>query len=285
MWDRILLTISLLFASISASMPGSDNPFLPFDEPYSPSNGSIDNATLPHLNLLKRQSSACPSGSNSCQWLNSASNLCCRGTALCSADAAGHIACCPQGSVCTGTISGIAATATSTGLAGVVLTTSTAGLLTTTVGQNSPTSSVIILGGTTAASAGPRSYVSNSFFPFPYIPTTYANALACSTAYTSCQRDVASCTDYLGGGSGMGVTISVSGGGGTTVAAPTTTYASAFASSICSSLSAQACYSLTVEACGNFGSGTPSVGHGARRTGMPYVGAGVGFAVGALAFQ
>lgn len=83
----------------------------------------------------------------------------------------------------------------------------------------------------------------------------------------------------------MGVTISVSGGGGTTVAAPTTTYASAFASSVCSSLSAQACYSLTVEACGNFGSGTASAGQGARCTGMPYVGAGVGIAMGAMAFR
>lgn len=83
----------------------------------------------------------------------------------------------------------------------------------------------------------------------------------------------------------MGVTISVSGGGGTTVAAPTTTYPSAFASSVCSSLSAKACYSLTVEACGNFGSGTASVAEGAMCTGMPYVGAGVGIAMGAMAFR
>lgn len=83
----------------------------------------------------------------------------------------------------------------------------------------------------------------------------------------------------------MGVTISVSGGGGTTVAAPTTTYASAVASSVCSSLSAQACYSLTVEACGNFGSGTASAGQGARCTGMPHVRVGVGIAMGAMAFR
>lgn len=83
----------------------------------------------------------------------------------------------------------------------------------------------------------------------------------------------------------MGVTISVSGGGGTTVAAPTTTYASDLASSVCSSLSAKACYSLTVEACGNFGSGTASVAQAAKCTVMPYVGAGVGLAMGAMAFR
>jgi len=69
---------------------------------------------------------------------------------------------------------------------------------------------------------------------------------------------------------------------GTTVAGPTTTYGSSFASAVCSTLSATACYGLVVEACGNFGSGTASVAAAARCTGVVSYGAGLGAGVGAL---
>lgn len=57
--------------------------------------------------ILKRQTSnACPTSFNSCSNLG-APNLCCHDTAICSADFAGHVACCPSGAACSGTISGI----------------------------------------------------------------------------------------------------------------------------------------------------------------------------------
>jgi hypothetical protein len=290
MWTTFLLPITLLTLT-SASTSNSNSPFLPFLEPFSDSE-TIDNATIPHLDLLKRQTS-CPSGSNSCAWLNSGSNLCCKGSAICQADNAGHIACCPQGAVCTGTISGTAAataTFSSTAFAGV-LTTTTAGGQTVTVGagasQTTSGNIVFVQATGTASSASGRSYVSNPYFPFPYIPTTYANAASCSHAYSTCQSDASSCTAYLAGSAG-GITISAPNGMGTTVAGPTTTYASAFASSACSSLSVSACYGLVMEACGNFGSGASAAGAAVRCMGMPYgvgVGAGVGIAMGVVGFR
>lgn len=64
--------------------------------------------------LFRRQDSdTCPSGYNNCENIG-APGLCCSPSARCSADAAGHVACCPRGAACTGTIGG-AATAGSTG--------------------------------------------------------------------------------------------------------------------------------------------------------------------------
>ena len=66
--------------------------------------------------LFRRQDyddDTCPSGYNSCENIG-APGLCCSPSARCSADAAGHVACCPRGAACTGTIGG-AATTGSTG--------------------------------------------------------------------------------------------------------------------------------------------------------------------------
>ena len=64
--------------------------------------------------LFRRQDSdTCPSGYNNCENIG-APGLCCSPSARCSADAAGHVACCPRGAACTGTIGG-AATSGSTG--------------------------------------------------------------------------------------------------------------------------------------------------------------------------
>lgn len=58
--------------------------------------------------VLKRQTNAnaCPSGYNACSALG-APGLCCASTASCAVDQAGHVACCPSGAVCTGSISSI----------------------------------------------------------------------------------------------------------------------------------------------------------------------------------
>jgi hypothetical protein len=60
--------------------------------------------------LFRRQDSdTCPSGYNNCSNIG-APGLCCSPSARCSADAAGHVACCPRGAACTGTIGSIATT-------------------------------------------------------------------------------------------------------------------------------------------------------------------------------
>lgn len=68
----------------------------------------------PHHNLFRRQNDdTCPSSYNNCANIG-APGLCCAPSARCSADAAGHVACCPRGAACTGTIGAIK-TGTSTG--------------------------------------------------------------------------------------------------------------------------------------------------------------------------
>lgn len=196
------------------------------------------------LELLKRQGNTCANNYYACSNLG-APGLCCPRTAVCSADQRGQVACCPQGNVCTGTIGAIpttSPTATQTGPF-VVASTTTAGPF---VQQ------------TTGASAG--STVQNQFYPFPYIATTYTNAAACSSAYTSCQGDAAKCTNALANGA-QGVTISAPNGGATITAIPSVGLQSA--QSICASLSSIGCYQLTVEACARFdGAGA---GNGAMR--------------------
>jgi hypothetical protein len=125
----------------------------------------------------------------------------------------------------------------------------------------------------TTTAAGGASTVSNAFYPFPYIATTYTNAAACSSAYTRCQSDAASCTNALMGGA-QGVTVSAPNGGATITAVPSLGASSA--SAVCSSLSSQACYGLQVAACQSFdGSGNAAPtrgGCGAAAVGMAVLG-------------
>lgn len=189
--------------------------------------------------LLKRQGSACATNYFACSNLG-APGLCCPRTAICSADQRGQVACCPQGAACTGALGG-------------------SGGLQTASATASPTVSFVIASTTqnpfvqqTNGATGARSTVQNQFYPFPYIPTTYTNAAACSAAYTSCQSDAASCTTALANGA-QGVTISAPNGGATITAIPSVGLQSA--QSICASLSSLGCYQLTVEACARFDGG------------------------------
>ncbi|OTB03057.1 hypothetical protein M426DRAFT_322085 [Hypoxylon sp. CI-4A] len=95
------------------------------------------------------------------------------------------------------------------------------------------------------------SYVSNTYFSFPYIPTSFANSVACTSALNQCSRNYEACVSDIGGsGGGYAVTIVVPGGGGTTVAATQgTALPSATATSVCSSLSSEACYNLQTSQC------------------------------------
>jgi hypothetical protein len=213
------------------------------------------------LELLKRQGTNCASGWSAC--INIAQpGICCRNDQICAPDGAGHAACCPKGAACTGTIVPIGqatssisvtqTTATTTGAFGTPTATGTEPFV-----QN-PSSAI-------------RSTVSNQFYPFPIIPTTYTNAAACSSAYTSCQSDAASCTAALANGA-QGVTISAPNGGVTQTAVLSVGPQSA--NSICSSLSQEACSGLQVEACTAFDAGVPAAAP-TRCAGVYRVGAGV----------
>jgi hypothetical protein len=186
-----------------------------------------------HPELLKRQNNACANNYFDCAGLG-APGLCCPRTAVCSADQAGRVACCPQGAACTGAL-GAAPTANPTASTTVPFVTAS-----TTAGGP-------FVQQTNGANHG--STVQNQFYPFPYIPTTYQDAAACSSAYTSCQSDAASCTSALANGA-PGITISAPNGGATITAIPSVGLSSA--QSICSSLSSLGCSQLTVEACQAF---------------------------------
>lgn len=197
--------------------------------------------------LLKRQGSNCANNYYACTNLNAA-GLCCPRTAVCSADRNNVVACCPQGAACTGTL-GTSATGAVTAS-------------TTVPSVTASTTSGPFVQATTANAGTAGATVNNTFYPFPYIATTYTNAAACSSAYTACQSDAASCTNALMGGA-QGVTVSAPNGGATITAVPSLGQASA--SQVCSSLSQEACYGLQVAACKAFdgsGNAAPTRGCG-----------------------
>lgn len=266
-----LSSIAILIASAFVT----SNNYSPFFSPL------IDDSYLlsedDTLELLKRQNT-CPIGFSSCQSLGGPGQ-CCRSNAICSLDQANHVACCPVGAACTGTInagSAVTTGATTGGLVfgGTISTTSPA-TTTTTTGFMFPTTTTAVV---TAGGGG--STVPNAVFPFVYIPTTFENAAQCSSYYTSCQSEFSSCTASLGGGIN-GVTVTGVGGGVTVQGATAT----GNAASICSSLSAQACYGLQPTQCSAFGVGggnTFVVSQGAGPTRCPggVYEIGVGIAVG-----
>lgn len=92
------------------------------------------------------------------------------------------------------------------------------------------------------------STVANSFYPFPYLPTTYPNAAVCTSSFSSCQLESAKCTGMLEGG-GMAVTIRGPGGEVTQAGA----MMPSSAESICSSLSVEACHGLDLAQCSTLG--------------------------------
>ncbi len=230
------LLAPLLLAPLTAAIPDTLAAFEPalaqLEQLPTSTNDTTPADSL--AELLKRQGTNCATNYYACTNLNAA-GLCCPRTAVCSADRNNVVACCPQGAACTGTLG--VATGSITASTTVPFVTAS----TTTAGP--------FVQATTANAGSPGSTVNNAFYPFPYIATTYTNAAACSSAYTRCQSDAASCTNALIGGA-QGVTISAPNGGATITAVPSLGQASA--SSVCSSLSQQACYGLQVQACQAF---------------------------------
>ncbi|KAF1814273.1 hypothetical protein P152DRAFT_512671 [Eremomyces bilateralis CBS 781.70] len=241
----------LLAAILNTGSAARLTTLFPFESPLSHDDALPEpfNFTLADLNdsvheLLRRQSNACPRGYNNCNHLG-APGLCCQSNSNCARDPNGNLACCPIGAACTGVVSS------------------------TVLGDSPSSSSVngggVIIGGTSSASfgapaattaAGTGSMVPNQYYPYPYISTTYVNAAACSSAWSTCQGHSTSCAGALGGGVN-GITVSAP-NGGVTVPGATATFQPAEASAICSSLSAQACYGLQVAACEAFGTGLNS---------------------------
>jgi hypothetical protein len=250
---RSILAPFLLVPLTALAAPDLIAPF----EPALPQITSANNATEDANPLLARQNgNACATNYYACAALN-APGLCCPRTAICTADQNRAVACCPQGAQCTGTLGSPVATGTQSSPAFASASTTTTGAPFVQATPN----------------AGARSTVQNAFFPFPYIPTTYTNAAACSAAYTSCQGDAAKCTTALANGA-QGVTVSAPNGGATITAVPSVGLQSA--QSICASLSQEACSGLQVEACRSFG----GEGSGAAtRCGGGYL-MGAGVAVG-----
>ena len=182
--------------------------------------------------ILKRQS--CPSNYNSCSSIGY-NNACCPVNTNCALDAASHIACCPFNASCTGTAGSLIVSATSSTSpfvlgASTTTTASTAAFIT-------PTSGV----------QGGGSTVPNAAFPFVYIPTSFANQALCSSYWTSCQSESASCFSSLAGAP----QVTISGPG-------VTSLGTVGASSVCSALSATACYNLALTTCTQFPAGSGS---------------------------
>lgn len=212
--------------------------YLPFSSPYA---GQYIQDTEGSAGELLRRQSGCASGFISCANLGGV-GICCKSNAMCALDQAGHVACCPVGSACTGTIN--AGSVVATGLStGSTLASAPPSQMTTT-----PSST-----GSGAQITGLSSTVPNSYFPFIYLPTTFSNAAECSSSFSSCGSAFTSCTSSLGSGAygvtAPGVTIT---GPGVGVTAQTS-LPSASAAAICSSLSTQACYPLQLANCPMYG--------------------------------
>jgi hypothetical protein len=264
-------TALLLLPAVALAAPDFAVPFQPAQLPQSPAQNNdtlVDDDTL---NLLKRQTdpNGCASGYNACTNINQP-GLCCRTTEVCSIDNAGHAACCPNGSACTGTIAPITQGSSPTST-GTPTTTPTGATTTITVTTGSSTAFV-------QGSTGATSWVPNTFFPFAYLPTTYRSAAACSSAYSRCQSDAARCTAALASGQNFGVTVSAPNGGVTITAVPSV--GTSAAGSICSSLSQAACSGdWNIQACSAYG---PGDGSGAGRCGVGSYGVGAGIALGVV---
>jgi len=98
---NILASVLLFFLTTVHASPSN---FADFIKPFQEEATLEGNDTLPAEGLLKRQF-GCATGYNACAAIG-APGLCCGSNSVCSADAAGHVACCPLNAACTGTIGG-----------------------------------------------------------------------------------------------------------------------------------------------------------------------------------
>ena len=231
------------------------HPILATKVGYSPLSDPLYGISDESL-LVKRQ--GCQSGYSACSDLG-ADAACCPPDTLCTLDQAGHVACCPYNAVCTGTVD-----ATITGT--VTTTSSPTGTSTTGAIITSSTTPFQTAASLTGVEGG-YSTVQNAPYPFIYIPTSYANADLCFTAFSQASAQSTACVGQLAGVNG--VTVSGVGMGITIQGASGTVVDSASAASICSSLSSSACYGLQSDVCSTINGGTDSTGGLPPQNGMP----------------
>merc|ERR1711939_357718 len=232
-----LISFLASLRAISAAAQG----YSPFSSPFYD--------YLDRRGPVRRQNDGCANNGVSCSDLG-ADGVCCPEDTICARDAGNNVGCCPVNAACTGVVSGAQVTATATGsttnqgssdttgfvLGGTTTITSTTGIQSGSL--QIPTTGVQGGGGTVAAAG----------FVWTYIPTSYANAALCETAYSVCQQSSSECFDSLGGSNG----VTVGGfGGGTTVPGAGSSVTNA--ASVCSSLSQQACYGIQESVCSSFG--------------------------------
>ena len=70
------------------------------------SQQTVSNQTFHELAKRAVDPTSCPTGHKACSNIG-APGLCCANSAVCAADQAGHVACCPSGAACTGSISSV----------------------------------------------------------------------------------------------------------------------------------------------------------------------------------
>ncbi|KAI9790258.1 MAG: hypothetical protein M1816_005283 [Peltula sp. TS41687] len=289
MWKS---TLGLVFLPATFLALGSTTSLSPF---IAPTPEEAWNVQRQPVGLQKRQNS-CPSNYNPCSSLNagfSSGSVCCASGTDCQLDQAGHVACCPRGASCTGTISvGTASSSTGAGggnTAGGFIVGGAGGGPTTSgsgLAAASSTTTNNFLAPATTTSITQQGFTpgapSNAYFGFIPIATPFPNQQVCSSAYSSCQTEFQKCTATLGGGGvgANGVSISV---GGVTINGPVTLLAPS-AASICQSLSTQACLGLQLSNCNGLARGSGNAA--AMPTPWPPVygvGVGVGLIVGGVA--
>ena len=216
------IAFSLIWLRLSSAIE-----YVPF-VPGTPNNVIRQEQPNFVLDIFRRGDSKC---GTSCA--NMGADVCCGKKASCALDQAGNVACCPSQAVCTGSIAGgqQPGTITSAG--------ATVGSAAAPTAAPSAAISHAISGSSTVA---------NAYYPFPVLPTKFANAGECSASYTGCQAESAKCTGFVEGG-GYGVTVNGAGGGVTQqgVIEPSS------AEAICSSLSQEACHGLQLGMCSTLG--------------------------------
>ncbi|KAI9827540.1 MAG: hypothetical protein M1832_004890 [Thelocarpon impressellum] len=120
------------------------------------------------------------------------------------------------------------------------------------------------------------SSVTNQYYTYPALPTTFANAALCSSGFQDCQTEYQKCTAALGANAN-GIAITGPNGGGVTVVSATVTLGPS-ATSICSSLSQSACRNLVLSSCATYG--VNGVRNAAPTGCIPVYAAGIGVALG-----
>ena len=239
---RMRISTSLLIAFLSTacaiSIPAPTPTACPFTAPLLP-GGQAD----PFFELLRRQN-ACQAGYSPCTNLG-APNACCNVNAICTVDPNNHVACCPTGASCTGTIGATGSTSSGLLVAGAGATVTTGNTIASTTGNS-------LFPATTANFV--QSTVANQYFPFLYIPTTFANAGVCSSYYTSCQSEYSSCITSLGGAVKAATTAPAA--TNIQLTARQLATATGSAASVCSSLYSQGCYNLQQGYCASLSGAT-----------------------------